>query len=278
MASTIEEIVKKAKSCLRQGKNPVSAHVALGIASFEEGDAARAILHYQKAVCLSDSCAEAHSGLGISYAKLGQLDKALKHLLQAFKLSPECGLLANWLADAFFDNGDFDEAIRFYTEAIRLNASDSNAHNDMADVYRIKGDYAGAIELYDKTLSIDPHDTNAMLEKAQCLIQLERNDEAVICLLRLIKDYPASRDSATATVICGTLYFRTGNFSEAFTFLQKSLEFFPFNRTILFQSAVCAEKIHRCDESVALLKRILELDPSDQRASTMLKKVASRCC
>jgi len=277
MASIIEEIVKKAKSCLKQGKKPVSAQVALGIASFEEGDVARAVQHYQKAIAMCESSAEAHSGLGISYGRLGNLDKALEHLARAFELSPECGLLANWLADAFFDKGNFDEAVKFYTEAIRLNASDSNAHNDMADVYRIKGDYSGAIELYDRTLGIDPHDTNAILEKAQCLIQLEKNDEAVKCLRHLIDSYPASRDSATATVICGTLYFRDGNFSEALKFLQKSLELFPFNRTILFHSAVCAEKNARYSESINFLNRILELDSSDHRASTMLAKVIAKC-
>ncbi|PKL44769.1 MAG: hypothetical protein CVV41_05220 [Candidatus Riflebacteria bacterium HGW-Riflebacteria-1] len=275
MGHSTADIVKKANTCLRQGKNRVNAEIALGIASFENGDVETAIRHYEKALKLQKDSAEAHAGLGIASARTGNLEKAIKHLQRAYELSPDCGLLANWLADAWFDKGDLDRAIEYYSEAVRNNATDSNAHNDMADAYRLKGDYQQAFELYRRTLQIDPLDTNAMLELAQCQTQMNQTDAALLTLKNLINNFPSSRDSATAMVICGTILLGNGNPGEAASWFERALEFFPFNRPLLFQSAVCALKLGNNDKCATHLKRILEMDPSDNRAAALLKKVSA---
>jgi len=275
MGYTTADIVKKANACLRQGKNLVNAEIALGIASFENGNIETAIKHYEKALKHNQKSAEAHAGMGISQARAGNLDQAIKHLQQAYDLSPECGLLANWLADAWFDKGDLDRAIEYYSEAIRNNASDSNAHNDMADAYRLKGDYSKAADLYRRTLKIDPLDTNAMLELAQCQAQMNKPEDALQTLKSLIENFPSSRDSATAMVVCATILIEKGDFNGASAWMERSREFFPFNRPVLFQSAVCALKQGKTDKCCEHLRRILELDPSDNRAAALLKKVSA---
>jgi tetratricopeptide (TPR) repeat protein len=274
MGYTTTDIIKKAKACLRQGKNQVNAEIALGIANFENGDIATAMQHYAKAIKQDQSSAEAHAGMGISQARAGNLDQAISHLQRAHELCPECGLLANWLADAWFDKGNLDRAIEYYSEAIRSNATDSNAHNDMADAYRLKGNYAKACDLYRRTLKIDPLDTNARLELAQCQIQMQMPEEALQTLQTLINDFPSSRDSATAMVVCATILLEKCDFTQAGNWFERALEFFPFNRPVLFQSAVCAFKQGKNDKCRELLERIIELDPSDSRAASMLKKVA----
>jgi len=275
MGYTTAEITKKANACLRQGKNKVNAEIALGIACFENGDIEAAIRHYKKALKHHSNSAEAHAGMGISSARIGKLQDAIEHLHKAYELNPDCGLLANWLADAYFDQGELDKAIEYYSEAINKNATDSNAHNDMADSYRLKGDYQKAFDLYQRTLHIDPLDTNAMLEMAQCQVQMNQQDAALSSLETLIKEFPSSRDSATAMVICGTILSRQGNYGSASAWFERALEFFPFNRPVLFQSAVCAMKLSEYDLCIKHLKRILEIDPSDSRAAALLKKVSS---
>lgn len=274
MGYTTADIIKKATACLRQGKNKVNAEIALGIASFENGDIEAAIKHYQKALKSQNDSAEAHAGMGISQARVGNLDLAISHLQQAYELNPDCGMLANWLADAWFDKGSLDRAIDYYSEAIRNNATDSNAHNDMADAYRLKGDYQKAFELYHRTLQIDPLDTNAMLEMAQCQTQMNLPEEALQTLEDLIANFPSSRDSATAMVICATILFEKDDFNKAGAWFDRALKFFPFNRPVLFQSAVCALKQGLNAKCREHLKRILDLDPSDNRAAALLKKVA----
>ncbi|MBU1105426.1 MAG: tetratricopeptide repeat protein [Candidatus Riflebacteria bacterium] len=275
MGYSTAEITKKANACLRQGKNKVNAEIALGIACFENGEIEAAIQHYKKALKYHSNSAEAHAGMGISAARTGNLKDAVKHLHKAYELNPDCGLLANWLADAYFDNGDLDKAIEYYSEAISKNATDSNAHNDMADAYRLKGDHQKAFELYQKTLHIDPLDTNAMLEMAQCQVQMNHQDAALSSLETLIKNFPSSRDSATAMVICGTILSRQGDYNVASNWFEQALEFFPFNRPVLFQSAICAMKLGKCDLCIKHLKKILEIDPSDNRAVVLLKKVSA---
>lgn len=275
MQVTSAEIIKKAKSCIRQNRNLVSAEVAMGIALFEQGDIEAAIKHYNKAISLDEYSAEANAGLGISYARLLNREKSLQHLEKALKLSPDCGLLANWLADAYFDMGQFDKAIELYSLAISIDSSDSNAHNDLADVYRLKGDYESARKLYKKTLDIDPFDTNAMLEMAQCQIKLNNIPDAQYWLSHLIEKFPGSRDCATALAVSGSLYLQAEQLDEAYNSFARAVEFFPFNRQLLFQAAICAYKVGKTAVCQELLKKILDLDPDDKRALALLKRVGA---
>lgn len=276
MGLTTTQIIKKANGCLNKGMNPASAEVALGIAFFENGDIAGAVQHYEKALKINESMPEAHAGLGISFGRQGDLKKTVYHLKRAFDLSPDNSLLANWLADAYYDSGELDLAIEYYALALRHNAADSNAQNDMADAYRAKGDYQTACNLYEKTLEIDPLDTNAMLEQAQCLIQLKKNTQALTVLKKLIREFPASHDSATAMVVCGTILNSAGKFSEACDWFEKALEFFPFNTNVLLQAAVCAMNADKKPVCIKYLQKILDLNPADSRATGLMQKVARK--
>lgn len=273
MAVNTTEIVKKAKNCLKKGEQRLSAQIALGIAAFEDGQVSEAVGNYRKALQMNPDSPEANAGMGISYARLGDLAQAECFLRKALELNPGCGMLANWLADVYFDLGKLDQAVEYYTRAIRLDAMDSNAHNDMADVYRIKGDFKRALELYERAIQIDPLDTNAMLERAQCLIQLDQVAEALQALDQLIDGFPSSRDCATAMVVKGTLKAKDGNDAEALDIFKQALEFFPFNRTVIFQAAVCAARVNKIGEAEAFLRRILEMTPDDRKALALLRQV-----
>jgi tetratricopeptide (TPR) repeat protein len=267
------EIEKKALQCLKKGKNKLSAQIALGIAAFEDGRVDQALAFYKKALLINAESPEANTGIGITFARSGDRKNALKYLQKAYKLNPNCGLLANWLADAYFDSGDLDRAVKYYQQAISLNNLDSNAHNDMADVFRLKGDYNKAIELYDKTLEIDPLDTNAMLEKAQCLLQIKNEEAALNIFDTLISKFPSSRDCATAVVIKATILLKQKKYSKALELLKMALDFYPFNKTVLFQAALCAFHLNEKEQTRAWLIKILEMTPDDRRARSLLAKV-----
>ncbi|MDD3148708.1 MAG: tetratricopeptide repeat protein [Candidatus Riflebacteria bacterium] len=256
--------------------NKVNSEVALGIAFYENGDIDKAVQHYRRAVAIDSSCAEAHAGLGIALARLDNRAEACNHLEKALKLTPDCGILANWLADAFFDQGQFDRAIELYSEALRLDPCDNNAQNDMADAYRLKGDYATAVKMYDRAIEIDPGDTNAMLEKAQCLVQLHKPEEAFLVLQKLIERFPTSRDRATAMVVYGTLLQKAGKTAEAAKWFENALEFFPFNHQVLWQAANSAHENGDRQRCAVYLQKIIDLNPADESAATMLRKVLNQ--
>lgn len=273
MGLTTEKIIKKASHCLKKGVNKVNAEVAFAIALYEKGDIAQAVQHYRRALKIDSDCAEAHAGLGISLARICEIEQSFQHLERAWQLSPDCGLLANWLADAYFDKGDFDRAIELYGEALRLDPADNNAQNDMADAFRLKGDFATAVKMYDCAIAIDPGDTNAMLEKAQCLIQLQKAAEAMVVLNTLIESFPTSRDRATAMAIYGTLLQKAGKALEASRWFENALDFFPFNRQVLLQAAICAIESGDTGRSTCHLQKLIDINPSDEMAVALIQKV-----
>lgn len=272
MGLSSEDIIKKASQCLKKGINKVNAEVALAIALYETGDMEKAVQHYRRALAIDADCAEAHAGLGLSLARISEIEQSCIHLERAWQLSPDCGLLANWLADAYFDQGNFDRAIELYGEALRLDPSDNNAQNDMADAFRLKGDFSTAVKMYDRALAIDPGDTNARLEKAQCLIQLQKPEEAMHVLKSLIESFPTSRDRATAMVVYGTLLQKAGKTAEAGRWFENALEFFPFNRQVLFQAATCAIETGDKVRSAVHIQKMLDINPGDETAAALMQK------
>lgn len=270
-----QHIIKNAQACIRKGVKLVSANIALGIAHFENGKTQDAIKYYKKALSIKCDSAEAHAGLGLCLAKEKEFADSIKHLKIALDHSPDCGLLANWIADAYFDLNDLDNAISYYSIAINIDKMDSNAHNDMADALRIKGDYQGALQLYEQTLAIDPSDTNAMLEKAQCQIMLNKTSQARQTLEELIERFPESKDRATAHAVFGALMLKEKKYTAACKHYSQAADFFPFNKSVLFQAAVTSMKTGNIKFSKQYLDRILQLDPSDKRAQSLVRKLNS---
>ncbi len=142
----------------------------------------------------------------------------------------------------------------------------------MADAFRLKGDFSTAVKMYDRALAIDPGDTNALLEKAQCLIQLQKPEEAMQVLSTLIESFPTSRDRATAMVVYGTLLQKAGRTAEAGRWFENALDFFPFNRQVLFQAATCALDTGDKVRYTNYLQKMIDLNPADEMAAALMQK------
>ena len=273
MVATSKEIIKQAKACLKENKNSVSAKVALGVAHFEKGELEKAEKFYFEALQLDKASAEANAGLGMVYARKKHTEESIKYLSKALKLAPDCGILANWLADAYFDLGQLETAIEYYGIATRINSHDSNAHNDMADAYRLKGLFDKAIEHYERTIELDPLDTNAILEKAQCLLALDKEKEGCHILEELIARFSESKDAGTANVILGTIFSGKKEYHIAVSYFERALKFFPFDTKVLFQLGLAYEVIKEKEKADNCFQKILDLDPSDKKVKALLQKV-----
>ena len=97
--------------------------------------------------------AEAHYNLGDLILKRGRLIEAETHLLKASEAIPESPQIKILLAGIYFATEEFDKGLRFY----------------------------------DLTLEISPEYRDALLGKAVCLTYLERHEEAMAVLNRILE-------------------------------------------------------------------------------------------
>jgi tetratricopeptide (TPR) repeat protein len=85
---------------------------------------------------------------------------------------------------AHFLLGDLDAAMADYARARQLDPGAFWIHTGVAQVMRARGDYAKAMEEIEKGLAARPDDPTAMTEKAEIMLRLGRNQEA----LKLVQD------------------------------------------------------------------------------------------
>lgn len=102
---------------------------------------------------------------------------------------------------AYSDN--FEEAANIYNEAI--------------DVYK-QDDVAQSIELFKKAIELDPDFYEAHYNLAQILMSINKNDEALIPLERIVKLKP---NDSEALYNLGKIYYKKGFLSKAHEYLIK---------------------------------------------------------
>ncbi len=80
-------------------------HNNLAMAYSEEGKVEQAIVHYKKAISITDSYPETHHNLGLAYLRLGRLDEGIFHLERAVEINSDFYFSYDFLAQAYAAKG-----------------------------------------------------------------------------------------------------------------------------------------------------------------------------
>lgn len=104
-------------------------------------------------------------------------------------------------------------------------------------------------------------ETAAALAAAQAWQRLERNDESIPILEKLVAAQP---DTAVAHFLLGAAYERTGQRQKAVTSLRRVLEIQPdFHAAMNYLGYTYAEAGENLDEALRLVQRAVALDPEN---------------
>ena len=126
---------------LRVTKDNYLAHSNYGLSLFAEGKIEEAILHYNKAIDLSQShAAQFYTNRGLAYATLGQYQRSIVDYNEAIRLKPDLVVAYNNRGNAFNKLGQYQRAILDYNKAIHLKPDYVEAYNNRAVACFKKGD------------------------------------------------------------------------------------------------------------------------------------------
>ena len=95
-----------------------------------------------------------------------------------------------------------------------------------------------ALQFFEKSEQVDPNNSLNKFQKANVLIALDRQDEALQVLLDLLKQVPKE---APIHIVIGKIYKRMGNVDEALKYFTKALDLDPKD-TNMVKSLI--DKIH----------------------------------
>jgi tetratricopeptide (TPR) repeat protein len=141
------------------------------------------------------SSAQDYIDRGNTYLDSGELDKAIADFDQALKSDPKNAWAIADRGIAYVWQQKYAEAEKDFTAAEALDRSNPVILRGRGLGAELQGDFDRAVALYSKSVLRDSNDDFARLHRAQALMQLSRNEEALADLNILLSSHT---DSAAA--------------------------------------------------------------------------------
>jgi tetratricopeptide (TPR) repeat protein len=220
--------------------NNVVAYNNLGYMLIVQGQTAKAVEYFQKALEIDPNYAEAHNNLGEEFFRGKRYGEAIEHFRRAIAVSPDFAEAHNNLASVLFNQGKLDEAIEQYQKAIQLNPDFAGAHNNLGEAFRAQGRLNEAIDEYQQAIAIKP-------------------------------DYVIAHDNLASAL------FTQGKLDEASKELQRTLELVPNSVHVHYQLGLVLQSSGRFAAAVGQFQKILELDSRHVAAQNNLAWLLATC-
>ena len=107
------------------------------------------------------------------------------------------GLVGCWSQNGF---SDYAKAQKYLKEAVRLDPDNVSFVNSLAICYRDAKDYEKSLHVYNTILKKEPDNHSILFNKSLTLILVDRKEEAIKTLKRVLKIEPSftkARDKLT---------------------------------------------------------------------------------
>lgn len=219
---------------------------------FMQGDFKQAIEKYEEG--LKVNRAVAFYNIGVSYYLLGEIDKSEEYFRKAVEDDPKFTEAYINLAVVLLQTDKLDEA-EIYTEELLKHRATGKLLVNMANIYLKKGETARASVLYEDALRKDGKSRFVRSNYAYFLLSIGEFNNGIEIIESLeYKDY-------TDYYNLGTAYYLTGDYRESVANLILALRF-EENQEVLELLARDYEKLQSYSEEANILKRLVELDPS----------------
>jgi tetratricopeptide (TPR) repeat protein len=218
----------------------VVAYNNLGYMLVTQGQTAKAVEYFQKALQIDPNYAEANNNLGEELFREKKYVEAMEHYRRAIVANPNFAEAHNNLASVLFIQGKLDEAIVQYQKAIQLNTDFAGAHNNLGEAFKSQGRLYEAIDEYQQAIAIKP-------------------------------DYVIALDNLASAL------FIQGKLDEASKEFQRTLELVPNSVHVHYQLGLVLQSRGRFAGAIEQFQQILELDSRHVASQNNLAWLLATC-
>lgn len=289
----LEEAQRTYQLALDRDQGFAPAHLQLGLLALDRAQHGEAIQHFQKVLDRDPVNVDAHYYVAVALAELGSLEEARRHY---YRLLPSSGKYEQrdyGLALLALREGDFDEAGRRLSASAALTPRDLSVLQAYSYLLRHTGNANEAKTQLDALLKLDL--TNAFAQAERLWLGPKNGTDAAA--LRQVLDRACARH-AQGYLELATEYLRLSAWEEAARVLDYGLEVakaageipypllhyyraFVADRSGDLDTAKKSIKAARNQilkieifpfrrESISVLQRVLEIEPRDANAASLL--------
>ena len=202
----------------------------------------------------------------------GRYDEAIYAYKQALVCDRLAGHVMRSLAGLLVKTGQREQAVEWVNRLIALNPKDSEARALLANLYSIMERFGEAAEMYQAILADDPQNFNVRLLLGGLYARMHDYEKARQVLEKLTEINP---DSYAGFYYLAKLYQEMRLFDKAAEAFDKALSL-NWSPMLAYEAAELYEQVKRYPEAIAIYRRIIEEDGSDERARSFLANVYFR--
>ncbi|MEJ1237778.1 tetratricopeptide repeat protein [Chryseolinea sp. T2] len=227
-----------------------------GFGSLPDGPAhQKARSAVQRALAIDETLAEAHAALAyINFRLDWDWDQADAEFRRTIDLKPGYSTAHEWYALFLAVHKRSDEALREMNIAHELDPMSVAVNNGLGRVYHYRGEMEKAVEQFRHTLELDPNYGEAYFSLSMAYLKMKKYNEAE---QEMMKALALTGRRPVMLGILGCIYARASRVADAEKVLQELSE--PkSDEDKMYARAIILLGLHRVDESLSLLSRLIE--------------------
>jgi TolB-like protein/Flp pilus assembly protein TadD len=209
----------------------------------------------QRALAIDETLPEAHAALAyIKFRIDWDWDQADAEFRRTIDLKPGYSTAHEWYALFLAVHKRSDEALREMNIAHELDPMSLAVNNGLGRVYHYRGEMEKAVEQFHHTLELDPGYGEAYFSLSMAYLKMKKYKEAEE---EMMKALAITGRRPVMLGILGCIYARANRIDEAEKLIQELSE--PqTDEDKMYARAIILLGLHRADESVALLRLLVE--------------------
>lgn len=186
---------------------------SLATLQFEEGEAAKSIEHFEKALELFPNFRDAHRNLAVVLVQEEKWDKAENHLIRAIELGARDGLTLGLLGYCHSRKDRATAALDAYRQAAMVQPDEAQWKSGQAQALQMLGKHSEAVSIFQELIEEDPGTIQTWLAQAESLITLE---EPIKAIANLELAHRAGRLGTPQIFSLGHLYLQNELLNEGY--------------------------------------------------------------
>ncbi len=241
-----------------------------GVATFQLGDANRAVKLLQAAIALKPDYVDAHNNLGNVLKALGMLDEAEAAYRRALEIKPDYADSHYNLGILLEASGKLDQAEAAYRRALELKPDFAEAHFNLGNVLPALGKLDEAETSYRRALKIRPDYADAHNNLGNALKELGKFEQAEAAYRRALEIKP---DNADAHYNLGIVLQELSNHDDAIAAYHSTLDIKPDHVGAHVNLGIVLQELGKLDDAVAAYQRAIAIEPDYAQAHANLGDV-----
>jgi cytochrome c-type biogenesis protein CcmH/NrfG len=165
----------------RVAKNPtdVRSLILLGNNYYLQGQIARSIEVFNRAVAVDPNQPDSYYYLGVAQYRRAHINEAIAALTKVTALAPSMVMAHYWLGITLFHCGRYDEARQAFETLLKKNHESHIARYHAAVICMTQRDYKAALAHLEALVKLGSQDPQVFLRLGACHFQLHQHSEAM---------------------------------------------------------------------------------------------------